>query len=100
MLIEEKVRKIRDVAAEAARMRSLHSDQKVENLNLNLDDNSQKKSSADNGRGSKKSAKNSSEYPSDDDSDHERDADRELGVRCRLVLTCFAPDGSPLLGSI
>jgi hypothetical protein len=32
---------------------------------------------------------------SEDESDCE---DHERENRCRLVLTCFAPDGSPLLG--
>lgn len=93
ILIEEKVRRIRDAAAEAARIGSLNSDPKIENLKI--DDNSQKKKSE------KKSAKNSmtSDYPSDDESDPDR-YDRESGVRCRLVLTCFAPEGSPLLGIV
>jgi hypothetical protein len=102
-LIEEKVRKIRDVAAEAARIRNTVSDSEREEKIP--DRGSQMKASGGgDGSGNKGEKKASAKNPmvvmsrSGDSEDESEGEDQEREMRCRLVLTCFAPEGSPLIG--
>lgn len=82
-LLHEKIRKIRDVAAEAALFN---------NTAYMVDRKSQYK---------KELKEKSSSLKEIDDSDNEsndENDEKSQNLRCKMVLTCFAPDGSPIIG--
>lgn len=85
ILLQEKVRKIRDGAAEAAKLRN--------SMRFSADSKHESKRE----HKQRANVKGSSGESDEEDEEDEKD-EKNANSKCKLVLTCFQPEGSPLHG--